>query len=64
MSIIGVDKELDQRWDAGSPECATDWCNQCGECLGCFADNICMEAEEPAGDRHEWLNSKGEVKFV
>lgn len=64
MSLIGCDTTLDERWNADRPECMADFCNQCGDCLGCFATFTCAEAEEPAAGRHEWLNEAGEVKFV
>lgn len=65
MSTIGVDTTLDERWDAGTPECGEDFCDWCGECLGCMGDIPCASFfEEGPYDRHVWVNSKDEVKLI
>lgn len=76
MSTIGVNLNADDRWEAGAPECGEDWCADCGDCLGCAWDTVCLGIETPncpANDpycgvceaqtgRHVWLNSMGEAK--
>lgn len=64
MSTIGVNSTADERWDAGQPECGEDFCDACGECLGCSSEGPCYGFEDDEAVRHIWVNSDEEVKLV
>ena len=65
MTTIGVNSTAEERWESGQPECGEDFCIDCGECLGCQWENPCFGVQQGYvnGERHVWLNEKGEAKL-
>lgn len=39
-----------------NPVCGVDFCDECGDCLACYADNPCY----PSGGKHTWVTYRPE----
>ncbi|MBM3187671.1 MAG: hypothetical protein FJZ90_03005 [Chloroflexi bacterium] len=42
------------REEEAEPECGHDFCDRCGDCLACYAEDECWHSGEPGGE-HMWV---------
>jgi len=44
------------RIERAEPECGHDFCDSCGDCLACYADDTCYSSED---GEHFWVIYEG-----